>query len=205
MRANIQTQALPGSNMQAEYPLCARFSGGVKKVQQLQPSPVRARSKDVQPLLVQLHDPGMYLGMLCHTTSGMICHLRSIHIISNPLLLSIHIIRRLWHESHTYHPYALYLGWPYRYALYTTITCCRGTPPTKLSAKARLVVACWKYGQESLGNPGSINVRAFLGHLFIFPACCCQMWLRGWFCWETRLTGSLKRPAKGLALNGPPP
>jgi hypothetical protein len=112
MRANIQTQALPGSNMQAEYPLCARFSGGVKKVQQLQPSPVRARSKDVQPLLVQLHDPGMYLGMLCHTTSGMICHLRSIHIISNPLLLSIHIIRRLWHESHTYHPYALYLGWP---------------------------------------------------------------------------------------------
>ena len=94
---------------------------------------------------------------------------------------------------------------PYRYALYTPISCCRGTPPTKLSAKARLVVACWKYGQESLGNPGSINVRAFLGHLFIFPACCCQMWLRGWFCWETRLTGSLKRPAKGLAQNGPPP
>jgi hypothetical protein len=31
MRANIQTQALPGSNMQAEYPSGARFSGGVKK------------------------------------------------------------------------------------------------------------------------------------------------------------------------------
>jgi len=24
------------------------------------------------------------------------------------------------------------------------------------------------------------------------------MWLRGRFCWETRLTGSLKRPAKGF-------
>jgi hypothetical protein len=31
MGANIQTQALPGSNMQAEYPSGARFSGGVKK------------------------------------------------------------------------------------------------------------------------------------------------------------------------------
>jgi hypothetical protein len=31
MRANIQTQALPGSNMRAEYPSGARFSGEVNK------------------------------------------------------------------------------------------------------------------------------------------------------------------------------
>jgi len=122
MRANIQTQALPGSNMQAEYPSGARFSGEVK-------TRVSTAAKHCASMSKRRLASIFCSVLICHTTSGMLCHLRSIHIIRTPLLLSIHIIRRLWHESHTYHPYALYLGWSYRFPLYISIYPASGVPP----------------------------------------------------------------------------